>query len=150
MPKTDNQPLLTRQIDVSTRLSIPQMKKNLIRLDVFSDMTFIAKTGTRRVLTQAKDGSERIEIEVVSAKDHIDVLKCLVNKILPNTKETVEVSEDYSRWLTHTELEQSDVRDMPPAQREEAAKQAKAKALEGSKSAAQADTDKEEIDEATE
>ncbi len=116
-------------LDVSIRLTIPQMKKQVFNQDVLSDMITLAKTGLRIRVDKfgqqefSKDGKPLFE--QVSTKDMIECQKFLLNRILPPARETVEVSEDYSRWLTHTELEQSPRADMPPAQRDEA----RAKAL---------------------
>lgn len=132
-PEHNDTQILARTSDFSTRLSIPAMKKQLIKQDVLDDMIKISKTGLRiRVDEFGKqmfDDEHRALFDSVSTKDLIDVQKFLVSRILPPCKEQAEVSTDYSEWQEHIQSVTSPVSDLSPGERDARAAKAKADAI---------------------
>ena len=125
--------VLARTTDFGTRLSIVDMKKRVLEKDVLDDLIIIAKTGCRRVFDEDDEGTRVESYQLVPAKEHIAVLKLLIDKVLPNCKEQEQVEGDYAKWLEHATVESDPVQDLTPEQRERARLDAKARAIAGAK-----------------
>lgn len=90
-------------LDISPQISVVVMKKHILNENVLMEALQIAKTGTRPLRNNRGDAvldDDGIETwERVSAKDQIDVLKLLINKVLPNAKDVETTDDTHAKWL---------------------------------------------------
>jgi len=135
MPSTA---LETKILDgITTRLTIPQMKKAVYDENVLGDMIILAKSGLRRRLDDngkhAYDDEHNALYDSVSTKDLIDVQKFLVSRILPPCKDHAEPDEGYAKWQAFTEAHTAPVSELSPDVRRAKADEARRDAIAGVK-----------------
>lgn len=130
---THDPQVLAKTSDWHNKLSIPEMKKRVLEKDVLDDLLCIAKTGHRRVF-EKDDEKGYVEIhERVPAKEHIAVLKLLIDKVLPTCRDVTEPDEGYAKWQEFTEAKTSPVSELSPDQRQAQADAARVNAIASAK-----------------
>jgi hypothetical protein len=78
----------------NNRTAIARVRSGIINAGILEDAIVMAQTGHRRV---RKPNGEEV-FEELSAHDHIDIYKLMVNKVLPNIKDSVESDPNEQDW----------------------------------------------------
>ncbi len=88
-------------ISASVRLTAVQLKQEINDSGICHVAIEMAKTGRRPVFVEGKDGEpDSVEWQDMSEASHIDMVKFIVKKVLPDAKEydSVEDRKALDRW----------------------------------------------------
>ncbi len=88
--------------NVSVRESIAKLKKSVLDAEVFEELLFVAKTGNirRQKYEDGKPISDAPEIVEIDEASQLDILKFLLNKVVPNARATEDTgdAEQLQKW----------------------------------------------------
>ena len=86
--------------NLDNRLDASQLRREIHQSGICHVVLEMAKTGKRPMLREDEDGTESVVWEEMSEAAHVDVIKFMVRKVLPDAKyiPTVDEKAAHDKW----------------------------------------------------